>query len=83
MGRRPAFFIYLLIESVFAIATAFAPTFGIWLACRIGVGFTVPAIMGTPFVMGTIHIHIRIFFLSMSLQSSTIIHCLMRVFESY
>jgi OCT family organic cation transporter-like MFS transporter 4/5 len=52
MGRRPAFFIYLLIESVFAIATAFAPTYGIWLACRIGVGFTVPAIMGTPFVMG-------------------------------
>lgn len=52
MGRRPAFFIYLLIESVFAIATAFAPNFGIWLACRIGVGFTVPAIMGTPFVMG-------------------------------
>ncbi|KAK4020966.1 hypothetical protein OUZ56_002902 [Daphnia magna] len=51
MGRRPAFFIYLLIESIFAIATAFAPTFGIWLACRIGVGFTVPAIMGTPFVM--------------------------------
>ena len=52
MGRRPAFFIYLFIESVFAIATAFAPTFGTWLACRIGVGFTVPAIMGTPFVMG-------------------------------
>jgi hypothetical protein len=82
MGRRPAFFIYLLIESVFAIATAFAPTFGIWLACRIGVGFTVPAIMGTPFVMGTIHTY-QDFFLSMSLQSSTIIHCLIRVFESY
>ena len=81
LGRRPAFFIYLLIESVFAIATAFAPTFGIWLACRIGVGFTVPAIMGTPFVMGTIHTY-KDFFLSMSLQSS-IIYCLMRVFESY
>lgn len=52
MGRRPAFFIYLLIESIFAVATAFAPEFYTWLVCRIGVGFTVPAIMGTPFVMG-------------------------------
>lgn len=68
MGRRPAFFIYLLIESVFAIATAFAPSYGLWLACRIGVGFTVPAIMGTPFVMGISYseilmkIKIRFFF---------------------
>ena len=52
MGRRPAFFIYLLIESVFSIATAYATSFYVWLACRIGVGFTVPAIMGTPYVMG-------------------------------
>lgn len=52
MGRRPAFFIYLLIESIFGIATAFAPSFAIWLAFRVGVGFTVPAIMGTPLIMG-------------------------------
>ena len=55
MGRRPAFFIYLMIESVFSIATAYATSFYIWLACRIGVGFTVPAIMGTPYVMGNCH----------------------------
>jgi OCT family organic cation transporter-like MFS transporter 4/5 len=42
MGRRPAFFIYLLIESVFAIGTAFTVNFSTWLACRIGVGFTIP-----------------------------------------
>ena len=52
MGRRPAFFIYLMIESIFSIATAYATSFYLWLACRIGVGFTVPAIMGTPYVMG-------------------------------
>ncbi|XP_064114552.1 beta-alanine transporter-like isoform X2 [Macrobrachium nipponense] len=50
-GRRPAFFIYLLIESAFGIATAFAPTFHWWLVCRVGVGFTVPAIMSTPMVL--------------------------------
>ncbi|XP_068227579.1 beta-alanine transporter isoform X2 [Palaemon carinicauda] len=50
-GRRPAFFIYLLIESAFGIATAFAPTFTWWVVCRVGVGFTVPAIMSTPMVL--------------------------------
>jgi MFS transporter, OCT family, solute carrier family 22 (organic cation transporter), member 4/5 len=52
MGRRPAFFIYLLIESVAGTATAFAPNFYAWLIFRIGVGFTIPAIMGTPLIMG-------------------------------
>jgi len=51
LGRRPAFFIYLAIESIFSIATAFTTDFYMWLGCRIGVGFTVPAIMGTPYVM--------------------------------
>ncbi|CAL4171622.1 unnamed protein product, partial [Meganyctiphanes norvegica] len=50
-GRRPAFFIYLVIESAFGIATAWAPSFMWWLICRIGVGFTVPAIMATPMVL--------------------------------
>lgn len=50
-GRRPAFFIYLVIECAFGIATAFAPTFAWWLVCRVGVGFTVPAIMSTPMVL--------------------------------
>ncbi|KAK7077261.1 hypothetical protein SK128_013692, partial [Halocaridina rubra] len=50
-GRRPAFFIYLIIESAFGIATAFSPTFIWWIVCRIGVGFTIPAIMSTPMVL--------------------------------
>lgn len=52
IGRRPAFFIYLFIECAFGIATAFANDFVTWTAFRIGVGFTVPAIMGTPYVLG-------------------------------
>ncbi|KAK2721512.1 beta-alanine transporter-like isoform X2 [Artemia franciscana] len=51
IGRRPAFFIYLVIQSVFGILTAIAPEFWSWVIFRVGVGFTVPAIMGTPFVL--------------------------------
>ncbi|XP_075225827.1 beta-alanine transporter [Lycorma delicatula] len=51
LGRRPSFFIYLLIECLFGIATAFAQDFVTWTAFRIGVGFTVPAILGTPYVL--------------------------------
>lgn len=52
IGRRPAFFIYLLIECFFGIATAFANNYITWTLFRFGVGFTVPAILGTPFVLG-------------------------------
>ncbi|KAF6202578.1 hypothetical protein GE061_002976 [Apolygus lucorum] len=51
IGRRPSFFIYLFIECFFGIATAFAPDFLTWTLFRIGVGFTVPAILGTPYVL--------------------------------
>lgn len=51
-GRKPAFFIYLLIECIFGVATAFAQNYIIWIIYRIGVGFTVPAIMTTPYVLG-------------------------------
>ncbi|CAG7824947.1 unnamed protein product [Allacma fusca] len=51
LGRRPAFFIYLLIQCVFGVATGFAFDFWSWLITRIGVGFTVPAITGTPLVL--------------------------------
>lgn len=51
LGRRPAFFIYLFIECIFGIATAFAQDFWMWLFFRIGVGFTVPAILATPNVL--------------------------------
>ncbi|XP_004931685.2 beta-alanine transporter [Bombyx mori] len=51
LGRKPSFFIYLLIECIFGIATAFAQNYIIWIIYRIGVGFTVPAIMTTPYVL--------------------------------
>lgn len=52
MGRKPSFFIYLLVQCVFGVATAFAQNYIIWTIYRIGVGFTVPAIMTTPYVLG-------------------------------
>ncbi|KAH1002886.1 hypothetical protein HUJ04_008920 [Dendroctonus ponderosae] len=51
LGRKPAYFIYLLIQCVFGIATSLAPNFYIWVLLRMGVGFTVPAILGTPYVL--------------------------------
>ncbi|XP_049874210.1 beta-alanine transporter-like [Pectinophora gossypiella] len=51
LGRKPSFFIYLLIECVFGVATAFAQNYVVWAIYRIGVGFTVPAIMATPYVL--------------------------------
>lgn len=52
LGRKPSFFIYLFIQCLFGTATAFAQNFTIWTLCRIGVGFTIPAILGTPYVLG-------------------------------
>ncbi|XP_076271891.1 beta-alanine transporter [Rhynchophorus ferrugineus] len=51
LGRKPAYFIYLMIQCVFGIGTAFTNSFVSWLVFRIGVGFTVPAILGTPYVL--------------------------------
>ncbi|XP_026327943.1 carcinine transporter isoform X2 [Hyposmocoma kahamanoa] len=51
IGRKPAFFIYLLIECIFGVATAFAQNYIVWIIYRVGVGFTVPAIMATPYVL--------------------------------
>lgn len=51
-GRKPAFYAYLLIQCVFGIATAFTTNFWAWIICRIGVGFTVPAILASPYVLG-------------------------------
>ncbi|XP_028174631.1 carcinine transporter-like, partial [Ostrinia furnacalis] len=51
IGRKPSFFIYLLIECIFGVATAFAQNYIVWIIYRIGVGFTVPAIMATPYVL--------------------------------
>ena len=52
LGRKPAFYIYLLIQCIFGIATAFADHFWIWFWFRIAVGFTVPAILASPYVIG-------------------------------
>ncbi|KAG8318292.1 hypothetical protein J6590_006608 [Homalodisca vitripennis] len=38
-------------ECLFGIATAFAQDFVTWTLFRVGVGFTVPAILGTPYVL--------------------------------
>nr|CAD7572951.1 unnamed protein product [Timema californicum] len=65
IGRRPAFFIYLLIECFFGVATAFAQDFITWTVFRVGVGFTVPAILGTPYVLESEHL---------SLQRKALIH---------
>ncbi|XP_063239051.1 beta-alanine transporter [Bacillus rossius redtenbacheri] len=51
IGRRPSFFIYLAIECFFGVGTAFAQDFVTWTVMRVGVGFTVPAILGTPYVL--------------------------------
>ncbi|XP_072397601.1 beta-alanine transporter [Diabrotica undecimpunctata] len=50
-GRKPAYYIYLLIGCIFGVATAFANNYVMWVIFRIGVGFTVPAILGTPYVL--------------------------------
>lgn len=51
LGRKPAFFIYLAITCIFGVATSFANNFTTWVIFRIGVGFTIPAVMTTPMVL--------------------------------
>lgn len=51
IGRKPAFFIYLSIMCLFGTITAFANNYIVWTIFRIGVGFTVPAILSTPWVL--------------------------------
>ncbi|XP_066250645.1 beta-alanine transporter isoform X2 [Euwallacea similis] len=51
LGRKPAFFIYLIVQCLFGVATALADSFLVWVLMRVGVGFTVPAILGTPYVL--------------------------------
>ncbi|CAG9854103.1 unnamed protein product [Phyllotreta striolata] len=50
-GRKPAYYLYLLIDSIFGIATAFATNYTMWVIFRVGVGFTIPALLGTPYVL--------------------------------
>ncbi|KAK8720576.1 hypothetical protein OTU49_013229, partial [Cherax quadricarinatus] len=51
LGRRVSFLVCLAVEQVFGLATAFAPDFWSWTACRFLVGLTVPAIYQIPFII--------------------------------
>lgn len=51
-GRRPSFYVYLIIEIVACAASAFAWNYYSWLGMRFVVGFTVPAILASPYVLG-------------------------------
>lgn len=50
-GRKPSFYIYLLLEIVSCATSAFAWSFPSWLAFRFAVGLTVPAILASPYVL--------------------------------
>lgn len=52
LGRKLSFYIYLFIQCVFGMATTFATNFYVWCFLRVGVGFTIPAILATPCVLG-------------------------------
>lgn len=51
-GRRPSFFVYLLLEIVACALSSMSWNFPSWLIFRIVVGFTVPAILASPYVLG-------------------------------
>lgn len=51
-GRRPSFYIYLLVEIFACAASAFAWDYNSWLGMRFVVGLTVPAILASPYVLG-------------------------------
>ncbi|KAK5642295.1 hypothetical protein RI129_008462 [Pyrocoelia pectoralis] len=51
LGRKSAFFIYLLIQTVFGLATVLANSFVVWVIFRFGVGFTIPSILATPSIL--------------------------------
>lgn len=53
-GRRPSFFVYLLLEIVACALSSMSWNFPSWLIFRIVVGFTVPAILASPYVLGMI-----------------------------
>ncbi|KAJ6647535.1 Beta-alanine transporter [Pseudolycoriella hygida] len=50
-GRRPSFFVYLFLEVVACVLSAFAWNFPSWMVFRFIVGLTVPAILASPYVL--------------------------------
>lgn len=53
-GRRPSFYAYLLLEIVAGSLSAIAWNYASWVFFRTLVGVTVPAILASPYVLGTI-----------------------------
>lgn len=53
-GRRPSFYAYLILEIAACSASAFAWNYYSWLGLRFVVGWTVPAILASPYVLGKI-----------------------------
>jgi MFS transporter, OCT family, solute carrier family 22 (organic cation transporter), member 4/5 len=50
-GRKPSFYIYLMLEIVTCALSAFAWSFQSWVVLRFFVGLTVPAILASPYVL--------------------------------
>lgn len=51
-GRRPSFFVYLFLEIIACALSSMTWNFTSWLIFRVVVGFTVPAILASPYVLG-------------------------------
>lgn len=56
-GRRPSFFVYLFLEVVACVLSSFAWNFPSWMVFRFIVGLTVPAILASPYVLGSFTIY--------------------------
>ncbi|CAO1348904.1 unnamed protein product [Diamesa serratosioi] len=50
-GRKPSFYIYLIVEIVACAISAFTWNFTSWITMRSVVGLTVPAILASPYVL--------------------------------
>lgn len=50
-GRKPSFYIYLILEIASCALSAFTWSFESWIALRFIVGLTVPAILASPYVL--------------------------------
>lgn len=65
-GRRPSFFVYLFLEIVACALSSMTWNFPSWLIFRVAVGFTVPAILASPYVLGKQNISSYLYVLFLS-----------------